>query len=70
MIGLQNSQPNKHPMNKHEGNQGHPLASPGEIRKVQRETILKNLEHRLQVAREQGDERLVKQLEAEKRQFG
>jgi hypothetical protein len=30
-----------------------------------RETLRKNLQHRLEVARTQGDEKLVRQLEAE-----
>ncbi|BCL33647.1 hypothetical protein [Nostoc sp. MS1] len=36
---------------------------------VHRQNIQRNIEHRLEVARAKGDERLVRQLEAELRQF-
>jgi hypothetical protein len=35
-----------------------------------RQNLQKNLEHRLQVARANGDERLIRQLEAEMRYIG
>lgn len=34
-------------------------------REAHRQNIQKTLEHRLQVARDQGDDRLIRQLEAE-----
>ncbi len=36
---------------------------------VHRQNIQRNIEHRLEVARAKGDERLIRQLEAELRQF-
>jgi hypothetical protein len=47
----------------------HPKGNPKEVQNTHRETILKNVEQRLEAARERGDERLVKQLEAERQQF-
>jgi hypothetical protein len=44
-------------------------ARAAEAQKAHRATIVKNVERRLQVARTRGDERLVKILEAELRQF-
>ncbi|MEA5574271.1 hypothetical protein [Calothrix sp. UHCC 0171] len=35
-----------------------------------KQSILKSLEHRLQVARAKGDDNLVRQIEAEMRSFG
>jgi hypothetical protein len=40
-----------------------------EVEKAHRNTILKNVERRLQIARSRGDETLVKLLEAEQKQF-
>ena len=43
------------------------------VRKAQeahRQNIQRSLEHRLQVARAKGDEKLIHQLEAEMRDFG
>jgi hypothetical protein len=37
---------------------------------VHRQNLQRNLEHRLQVARANGDERLIRQLEAEMRYLG
>lgn len=36
---------------------------------LHRQNIQRNIEHRLEVARAKGDERLIRQLEAELRQF-
>lgn len=36
---------------------------------VHRQNIQRNIEHRLEVARAKGDERLIRQLEAELRQY-
>jgi hypothetical protein len=44
-------------------------ARAAELEKAHRDTIVKNVEHRLQVARNRGDERLVRILEAELKQF-
>lgn len=43
--------------------------NPQEVQNTHRQTILKNIEQRLEAARERGDERLVKQLETERQQF-
>jgi hypothetical protein len=39
------------------------------VEKAHRSTIVKNVERRLQIARNRGDEKLVKLLEAELKQF-
>ncbi|WP_197480190.1 MULTISPECIES: hypothetical protein [unclassified Anabaena] len=36
---------------------------------IHKENIKRNIEHRLQVAKSRGDERLIQQLEAEMRYF-
>ncbi|ABA23400.1 conserved hypothetical protein [Trichormus variabilis ATCC 29413] len=38
-------------------------------KEVHRQNIQRNIQHRLEVARAKGDERLIRQLEAELRQF-
>lgn len=43
--------------------------NPKDVQNAHRQTILKNIEQRLEAARARGDERLVKQLEAERQQF-
>lgn len=43
--------------------------NPKDVQNIHRQTILKNIEQRLEAARERGDERLVKQLETERQQF-
>lgn len=40
-----------------------------EIAQIHRANILKNLEHRLEVARSRGQNNLIAQLEAEKRYY-
>jgi hypothetical protein len=41
-----------------------------QAKELHRQNLRKNLEHRLQVARSQGNEKLVHQLEAEMRYIG
>ncbi|MBE9205453.1 hypothetical protein IQ244_02675 [Nostoc sp. LEGE 06077] len=41
-----------------------------QTKEVHRQNLRKNLEHRLEVARSQGDERLINQLEAEMKYLG
>ncbi len=43
---------------------------PAELAKVHHANLLKNLEHRLQVARTQGDQNLIHLLEQERNQLG
>ncbi|MBD2343168.1 arginine synthesis PII-interacting regulator PirA [Anabaena subtropica] len=45
------------------------LKANGAAKEVHRQNIQRNIEHRLEVARAKGDERLIRQLEAELRQF-
>jgi len=42
--------------------------SRSEVAQMHRDNLRQRLEHRLQVAREQGDQRLIQMLEAEQRQ--
>jgi hypothetical protein len=41
-----------------------------QTKEVHRQNLRKNLEHRLEVAKAQGDEKLIHQLEAEMRYLG
>ncbi|BAY15327.1 hypothetical protein NIES2109_33320 [Nostoc sp. HK-01] len=41
-----------------------------QTKEVHRQNLRKNLEHRLEVAKAQGNERLINQLEAEMRYLG
>jgi hypothetical protein len=51
------------------GTNAHRKPNPKDVQNTHRQTILKNIEQRLEAARLRGDERLVKQLEAERQQF-
>ncbi|MBD2356125.1 hypothetical protein H6G41_16085 [Tolypothrix sp. FACHB-123] len=46
------------------------LQAANRAKEAHKQNIQRNIERRLQVARSQGDEKLIRQLEAEMRYFG